>query len=195
MTFDKKYWQERYLSDQLGWDIGEVSMPLKEYFDQLTDRSMRILIPGAGNAYEAEYLMELGFNHVYVLDIADQPLREFKSRHPNFPDSQLIVEDFFDHSGVYDLVVEQTFFCALDPSFRKAYVRQTFNLLNPGGKLVGLVWGIPMNPHSPPFGGSREEYLELFSSTFEIKKLELCYNSIRPRAGRELFVHFEKKAI
>ena len=60
-TFNENYWTERYANNQTGWDFGYVSAPLKEYFDQLTDRSLRILIPGAGNAYEAEYLWSLGF--------------------------------------------------------------------------------------------------------------------------------------
>jgi Thiopurine S-methyltransferase (TPMT). len=49
-------WQERYLNQQTGWDIGEISQPLKAYFDQLTDKRMRILVPGGGNGYEAAYL-------------------------------------------------------------------------------------------------------------------------------------------
>jgi hypothetical protein len=43
------YWEERYLKNEIGWDIGAVSTPLKEYIDQLTNKACRILIPGAGN--------------------------------------------------------------------------------------------------------------------------------------------------
>ena len=58
-----------------GWDIGGPSTPLVKYFDQLADKQRKILIPGAGNAYEAEYLWAQGFSNVHVLDIAPQ-------RHP-----------------------------------------------------------------------------------------------------------------
>jgi thiopurine S-methyltransferase len=56
-----KFWDELYNTGQTGWDIGYVSTPLKAYFDQLSNQSLEILIPGAGNAYEAEYLYKNGF--------------------------------------------------------------------------------------------------------------------------------------
>jgi len=64
----------------MGWDIGYPSTPIKEYADQLTDKSIQILIPGAGNAYEAEYLWKQGFSNVHILDISEIPLKEFKKR-------------------------------------------------------------------------------------------------------------------
>jgi hypothetical protein len=56
MKFDKSYWEEKFIKNETGWDIGYVSTPLKEYFDQLTNKDLKILIPGSGNGYEAEYL-------------------------------------------------------------------------------------------------------------------------------------------
>ena len=58
---DKEYWENRYAGNQTGWDAGEITTPLKEYFDQIKDKPKAILIPGAGNAYEAAYLFENGF--------------------------------------------------------------------------------------------------------------------------------------
>ncbi|MFT7344682.1 MAG: hypothetical protein ACI9XP_001269, partial [Lentimonas sp.] len=55
-NLDEFYWSERYKNLNTQWDIGRVSPPLRAYFDQLTDKSARILIPGCGRAYEAEYL-------------------------------------------------------------------------------------------------------------------------------------------
>lgn len=65
MQLDADFWNERYSSQQTGWDIGSPSTPLKEYIDQLTDKDIRILIPGCGNAYEAEYLHQQGFSNVF----------------------------------------------------------------------------------------------------------------------------------
>lgn len=86
MEFDKKYWDEKYMTCQSGWDIGYISTPLKEYFDQLKDETIKILIPGCGNAYEAEYLYQKGFRNVFVIDWSDEALRNFKKRVPYFPD-------------------------------------------------------------------------------------------------------------
>ncbi len=191
--FDKTYWENKYHENATGWDIGYASAPLTDYFNQLRDKKLKILIPGGGNCYEAEYLFEQDFENVFVIDIAEQPLKNLKARFPDFPASHLIHDDFFNHSGKYDLIVEQTFFCALDPVLRQKYVDKMHDLLSENGKLAGLLFDFELTEDGPPFGGSTAEYLKLFSEKFTIKKLERCYNSIQPRAGRELFFIFEKK--
>jgi orotidine-5'-phosphate decarboxylase len=60
-TLTAEFWNEKYLNQQTGWDLGEVSPPIKTYIDQITNKDLRILIPGAGHAYEANYLLENGF--------------------------------------------------------------------------------------------------------------------------------------
>ena len=115
IKMDKNYWENRYQEQETGWDIGYVSTPIKSYFDQISDKNISILVPGAGHAYEAEYLHFLGFKNVTVIDIAQIPLDNFSKRFPDFPNKKLICSDFFDHSGSYDLILEQTFFCALNP--------------------------------------------------------------------------------
>ena len=67
------------------------------------------------------------------------------------------------------------------------------NLLSEKGKISGLLFNFPLTEEGPPFGGSVEEYVNLFSNTFLIKTLELAYNSIKPREGNELFFIFTKK--
>jgi hypothetical protein len=66
-------------------------------------------------------------------------------------------------------------------------------LLLPKGKLAGLLFDFPLTSDGPPFGGSKEEYIKLFSTKFEIKKLERAHNSIKPRENKELFFIFEVK--
>ena len=192
--FDSQYWTAKYEANQLGWDMGSVSPPLKAYIDQLeSDKDISILIPGAGNSYEAEYLHEQGFSNVDVLDISAVPLENLRSRVPNFPQERLIHTDFFQWEKSYDLILEQTFFCALEPGLRQSYAQKMHELLNPKGKLVGLFFDFPLTESGPPFGGSYEEYLKTFEKWFDIKVLERCYNSIKPRSGNELFLIFEKK--
>jgi hypothetical protein len=191
--FDKTYWESKYNDEATGWDIGYASTPLVEYFKHLTNKKLKILIPGGGNCYEAEYLFEQGFENIFVIDIAEQPLKNLKTRFPNFPVCHLIHDDFFNHEGNYDLIVEQTFFCALDPFLRKKYADKMHDLLAEKGTLAGLLFDFDLTEAGPPFGGSSQEYIQLFSEKFTIKKLDRCYNSIKPRAGRELFFIFEKK--
>ena len=192
-TFNKNYWENRYRDNKTGWNIGYVSTPLKTYIDQLKDKSISILIPGAGNAYEAEYLWENGFKNVYVLDIAKEPLQNLKKRLPEFPDEQLINSDFFNFDRSFDLILEQTFFCALNPKLREDYSKKMYQLLNPKGKLAGLLFNFPLTEEGPPFGGHKSEYIKLFKNKFNIKVLEPSINSIKERKGKELFFIFEKK--
>ncbi len=192
----ENYWTQRYLEQHIGWDVGKPTRPLKAYIDQLENKALKILIPGAGNAYEAEYLFNKGFKNVHVLDISKKPLEYFQNRVPNFPSAQLIHGDFFTHQDSYDLILEQTFFCAFPPTKenRKQYAAQVNNLLKQNGKLVGLWFCFPLSEdtENPPFGGSKEEYIEYFKPYFKIKSFENCYNSIEPRKGKELFGIFIK---
>ena len=193
---EEKYWTQRYHENQTGWDIGYPSTPLKEYIDQLKNKNIFILIPGAGNAYEAEYLWKKGFHNVFILDISATPLKAFQKRNPNFPQNQLIQDDFFAHRHQYDLILEQTFFCSFPPTDKNrfAYAKQIAQLLKVNGKLVGLWFDIPLtkNMEKRPFGGDRELYLKFLNPFFKTINFEPCYNSIKPRKGNELFGIFQK---
>ena len=193
MKLNSAYWEDRYSNNETGWDVGKITTPLKEYIDQIEDKSIKILIPGAGNSYEFEYLINNGFENIYVLDFAQSPLDNIKKRIPNCTVTQLLKSDFFEHEGSYDLILEQTFFCALDPSLRKEYVQKMQSLLYPNGKLVGLLFQFSLTEVGPPFGASKEEYELLFTNDFEIKLLETANNSIKARQGNELFFIFIKK--
>ncbi|MEQ9377009.1 MAG: methyltransferase domain-containing protein [Imperialibacter sp.] len=193
MNLDTDFWTKRYREGSTGWDAGAITTPLKAYFDQLTDKQIKILIPGAGNGYEAEYLFKAGFENVSVVDLSHEPLDNLRARVPKLPPDQLIQGDFFHHQGHYDLIVEQTFFCAIDPLLRQSYARKMYELLKPGCKLVGVLFNNPLNNDRPPFGGNAAEYKAYFEPLFDFKVFETCHNSIPPRAGRELFIHLTKK--
>ena len=185
------YWNNRYEAEQTGWDLKAVSPPLKAYIDQLTDKNISILIPGCGSGYEAEYLAKKGFQNITVIDFAPLIVEKMKINLADYQQINIICEDFFTHTGKYDLILEQTFFCALNPSLRTKYIHKMSELLTKNGKLVGLFFCVQF-PNNPPFGGSQEEYLDLFSNILNINLLEPCYNSVKPRQGSELFFNFSK---
>ena len=110
---------------------------------------------------------------------------------PDFPSENLFVTDFFQHGGKYDLILEQTLYCAIDPSLRTKYAQKVNELLKTGGKLVGLLFDRNFES-GPPFGGSKAKYMECFSPYFSHLKMEACYNSIEPRKGTELFIQLQK---
>ncbi|WP_345071064.1 methyltransferase domain-containing protein [Hymenobacter fastidiosus] len=191
------YWQERYTTGRTGWDAGAITPPLREYFAQLgPSDNRRILIPGAGRAYEAEYLHRQGYENIFVADVAPGALAALQQRVPDFPAAHLLLQDFFrlPAEPPYDLIVEQTFFCALAPARRPAYAQHCASLLRPGGTLMGLLFDTDFGPVTePPFGGSREEYHAYFAPYFDFRHFETAYNSLQPRQGRELFICLKKK--
>lgn len=194
MNLDKDFWHSKWKAQETGWDIGHVSTPLKEYIDQLKDKNSKILIPGAGNAYEGEYLFRSGFTNVYLLDFSEIPFENLLKRCPDFPKKNLINQNFFEHSGAYDLILEQTFFSAIHPNDREKYIKKNHELLKDGGSLVGLLFGVDFgNPH-PPFGGDEATYRKLFKPLFQLKIISEAHNSIDPRKGNELFFIAKKKS-
>jgi len=182
------YWEKRWENGETGWDIGYASPALIEYFEKVTDKTVTILIPGAGNAYEAEALYKMGFENVHVIDIAKNAIHSFLERFPDFPKAQVHLQDFFDFDGSFDYIVEQTFFCALNPTLREQYCKKMRTLLKPNGTLLGVWFNIPLFSEHPPFGGHQDEYKPLFEKYFTIAKMEECKNSIKPRQGNELFI-------
>lgn len=191
---DTVFWDERYRQQRTEWDMGIVSPPLKAYIDQLANKQASLLIPGCGNAYEADYLLQQGFTNITLIDLSptltarlQQQLQQYGER------VRIITGDFFALQQSFDIILEQTFFCALHPSQRLAYAQHMHRLLAPKGRLAGLLFNRSFPRPGPPFGGSKALYQALFAPYFHIRTMHTAYNSIPPRAGKELFIVLEKK--
>ena len=191
---DAAYWEAQYKAKTTGWDLGQVSPAIQAYVNTVADKNSRVLIPGCGNSYEAKYLLEQGFTNITVIDIAPTPVAVLKEKFKNNPNIQIVLGDFFEHQGKYDLIIEQTFFCALPPTMRQKYVWKMHQLLAEEGILAGLLFNRTFES-GPPFGGSKVEYEKLFSAAFDFIKMDLCDNSIAPRANSELFIELKKKSL
>lgn len=199
LTADKEtvrqFWDMRYQSNTLGWDLGEVSPPIKEYIDQLKDKNLRILIPGCGNTYEAEYLLKSGFTNITVVDISPTLVKKLQEKFKGNKAITIVLSDFFEHQGEYDLIFEQTFFCALDPSLRTRYREKMYEILSSKGKLVGVLFDKKFEDMGPPFGGTKSEYEMHFRDHFELHTFERCRNSFHKRKDTELFIILNKKHV
>jgi thiopurine S-methyltransferase len=204
LALDAHYWENRYQQRNTPWDTGAITEPLKTYIDHLIATKsadphffdQAILVPGAGSGYEAEYLHQVGFRNVWVIEVARAPLQALQQRVPSFKSEHLVEGDFFkfEKENFFDLIIEQTFFCALNPALRQEYAQKMAKLLKPKGILAGLLFDFPLQKEGePPYGGCAEEYQTYFEPYFELKTLASCYNSIKPRAGKELFFIFKKK--
>ena len=190
---DENYWEERWINEKTNWDIGYSSPAIEEYISQYPNKEASILIPGCGNAYEVEFLWNRGFSNITVLDISTTAVQILRDKYQGKKGVTVTCEDFFNHHGKYDLVIEQTFFCALHPDLRPQYVSKMHGLLNKGGRIIGVLFNRVFEKDGPPFGGSVLEYQNLFNNDFEIQKMEECYNSIEARKGSEVFINLKKQ--
>ena len=211
MILDKNYWKNRYQTGEIAWDAGAITTPIKAYIDHLVatnvDKNLKILIPGAGSGHEAASLWTQGFQNVFVCDWAEEAISRYRNNVPEFPESQLIIGDFFQLNEQFDLVIEQTFFCALDPQMRPQYAEKMADLLNTSpkkqnvsasgawqeGVLTGVLFSRMFAFQGPPFGGDRAEYTNYFEPYFDILTMEDCHNSILPRTETELWIKLRKK--
>jgi SAM-dependent methyltransferase len=187
------FWNNQYIANTTRWDLGQVSPPLKQYIDQLTNKNLRILIPGCGNTYEAEYLLQQGFTNISLIDIAPDLVDRLKIKFASNPNINIVLGDFFTHNGVYDLILEQTFFCAIDTALRINYVAKMKELLAVKGKLAGVLFNKVFEQSGPPFGGTKQEYIPLFANDFHLLVLDECHNSFIKRKDTELFIILQKK--
>jgi len=190
--FNQQYWDKLYKINKIGWDIGYAAPALTNYFDQLTDKNIRILVPGAGNGYEVAYLFENGFKNVFMNDYSTKAVKSFKKKHPNFSNKNIIKQDFFKLKQKYDLIIELAFFTSFEPSKRKDFVKKIHSSLTEKGKYVGLFFTHEFNKSYPPFGATKTIYEQLFEKYFNIKTFEIANNSIKPRKNREYFFIMQK---
>ncbi|RZJ75038.1 MAG: methyltransferase domain-containing protein [Flavobacterium sp.] len=175
--FNQSFWDVRWENNQTGWDIGEPSPAITTYLAQYSDKNTAILISGCGNAHEAGWLLKNGFTNITLIDIAPKAVDILKEKFALKPQVKILCEDFFEHNGNYDLIIEQTFFCAIPPERRTEYVDKMTAILNQNGRIIGVLFNIEFNQQLPPFGGSITEYKQLFETKFIIKKMDDCYYS------------------
>lgn len=188
---EKSYWNIRYLNEDTPWTLNTHNNAIVNYFLD-KDRYSNILIPGAGFSLEAQALLALGFKNITICDISEIVISKLKSDKELSSEIQFIQGDFFELEGQYDYIIEQTFFCAINPELREQYVTKMYDLLRPGGRLMGVLFNIYFEHAGPPFGGSEKEYKNLFSNRLNIINMEICQDSVSPRLGNELFFECSK---
>ena len=96
------------------------------------------------------------------------------------------------HDRLYDLLIEQTFFCAISPSQRPLYVETVARILKKGGMIAGLFYHTGQEG-GPPFNTTRQDIIKHFSDSFEIRELAQAKNSADKRKDKEWLAILIKK--
>jgi SAM-dependent methyltransferase len=182
-------WDELYRKGETRWDHGGASLPLKQYLERHSVRG-RALVPGCGRGHEVALAVEHGLDAT-GLDISPTASAEARARYPQLAE-RFVTGSLFDPPvemrEAFDVVLEHTCLCALNPELRANYRRGIDLTLRRGGVLIG-VWYI--NPslepgyEGPPFPLSVAELTALFSDGYEIVDDYVPNVAFAGREGRE----------
>ena len=139
------YWDEKYSSDQINWDIDKPTPIFVNWFNEVKGRK-KILIPGSGRGHDAFFLANQGHD-VYAVDFSFHAVDYMKTKaKKNNVRLNIIHDNVLDmqrkYYGMFDIVLEYTFFCAILPSQRLKYIEMLFKLLKNGGSFVGILFPI-----------------------------------------------------
>jgi len=194
--YSKEDWQRHYDEDDLGWDLGHVAPPFVDLLESNAIFPCKTLVPGCGRGHEVIFFGENGFD-VTAVDYSIGAVNHLNSvilgRKLNI---RVLNLDFFEldstHDCLYDLLIEQTFFCAISPSQRPLYAKTVARILKKGGMIVGLFYHTGQEG-GPPFNTTRQDIIKHFSGLFEIRELTQANNSAEKRKGKEWLAILIKK--
>lgn len=199
---DSSFWELRYQERDTGWDLGAPTPPIVEFFQsaRAPKPPARILVPGSGRGHDALFLAKLGFD-VTAVDFAKQALDSLRRRRRNLwipaAKCRTLRADILHlpakcHAS-FDIVVEHTCFCAIDPKLRDLYVSMARDVLVPGGLLLGLFYPFREGTQGPPFPVTELEIQMRFSVSFDLEFIETPASSVERRRGEERLILMRRK--
>lgn len=194
--YKQEDWQRHYEEDDLGWDLGQVAPPFVKLWEEEKLPLGKVLIPGCGRGHEVVFLAENGFE-VTAIDFSDGAVTYLrKVLSDRSLAGEVLHQDFFSldesHHSLYDLMIEQTFFCAISPWQRADYVKNVARVLKPGGLLVGLFYHTDKQG-GPPYNTTREDIESHFSDDFEVLELDKTHLSAEQRTDKEWLAILRRK--
>lgn len=205
------YWDAAYHDERDGWDMGtptpvfaDLLMRFGMDFSALGDRDYaalnrppRVLMPCSGRGYDALLFAGGGWD-VTAVDFAEHPLRWLRreAEHAGLP-VEVLQEDMFALAERfpqrYDLLVEYTCVCAIDPDRRQEFVDFAHSVLRPDGTLMALLFPVDGRPGGPPFSIDVEEFKEQMAAHFTLVHESTPETSVKPRRGRERLLLWHRR--
>ena len=191
------FWESLYRAGRTGWDLGGPTPILQKWLRDNQGHGEKVCVLGAGNGHDAMAFAQAGYK-VTAVDFAPTPSRQLADKAAAAKLSLTVLPiDLFQlpakHSESFDLVLEYTTFCSIDPHQRDAFVATVTSILKTEGRLLALFF--PMDQAAdagPPFGVGRDEIRERFEHYFHIVSEEWPEDSVPTRRLRELLVLMEK---
>lgn len=199
------YWSERYRSGDAPWDLREETAVFaalrttNPLFMPRPDERRTLLVPGCGFGHDAISFAQAGYK-VTAVDFAPEPLEQLRSASEHAGVALSILErDVFtlrwDLQDSFDVVLEYTCYCALDPSRRSEYVHMLGAVTKPGGLVAGLFFPLDdVQRSGPPYNVQESEVYHQFEEAgFICVSSDVPRESHPARAGRERLMIFRKR--
>ena len=186
--YSREDWQKHYNEGDLRWDLEEVSPPFVHLWEEKRIHPCRMLIPGCGRGHEVLFFAKQGFD-VTAVDFAPGAVERLNhSLNEKGVRARVLNLDFFELpvelNGQYDLILEQTFFCAICLEDRPRYVQTAHRMLKPNGRMVALFYETG-EEGGPPFNTPPDQIRVQFSKYFMIEKLGKTPHSAERRKEKE----------
>ena len=194
--YEQVDWQKHYDDNDLAWDLGEAANPFVRLWEDKVLKPGTLIVPGCGQGHEVIFFAERGFQVTgvdYTSGAVGLLRKTLKDKKLN---ANILHQDFFSldvaHDRTYDNLLEQTFFCAIHPDQRPAYVETVSRILKPGGLLFGLFYETG-EEGGPPFNTTEADIQNHFTAAFGIERLEKCSFSSEQRKDKEWLAVMRKK--
>lgn len=198
------YWSERYQRGDTPWDLGNPTPAFAALVERLdfpkptAQYRPHVVIPGCGYGHDALLLAQRGYA-VTAVDFAPEPLEVLKQNaHLLGIEVQTLCMDVFalptHRPAAFDVVLEYTCYCAINPTRRQEYAHAVSALLKPNGIVAGLFFPLDeIERTQPPYSVRIDE----IRTHFETAGLVLIANEVPleshpARAGREQLLMFRK---
>lgn len=189
------YWSQIYReSPNPGWNLGEPAPAFAEMTPKLKLPKSRILVLGSGEGHDAAFFAREG-HIVTAIDFSPVAISKAKKLYGHIPHLNFLEMDIFkiDHNfnESFDLIIEHTCYCAIEPNQRNQLTALWKRLLAPKGLLMGVFFVMPKRS-GPPFGGSEWELRERLKKSFRFLFWGRWKTSPPSRKNIELFVLAQK---
>ncbi len=205
-----EFWDEAYRSERDGWDMGTPTPVFVDILERLgadfrsiggpdyrnSAQPPNAALPCSGRGYDVLLFSKYGFD-VTAIDFSSEALDYLLPHGETNPRLRLLQADLFTlgetHAGQFDLVVEYTCICAIDPLRRAELADTTHRMLAPGGHALMLLFPVDGRAGGPPFAIDVDEWKTLMSPHFELTFEVTPESSVKPRLGRELLMMWKKR--
>ncbi len=190
-----EYWSDRYQQGKDGWELKGPSPVIVEGVPAILEKHVSIknvIVPGCGRGHDAHWLASQGNWDVVGLDFAPEAVAAARTLYETDLEvaQRLGYEqaDVFayakDNPGRFDLWVDHTFLCAIDPKMRDRYMQAAANCTKMGGYFVGVIFATGKTS-GPPWHCDPTEIADLAQPYFEVHSITKSEASVANRQGRE----------